>query len=189
MTLLVRAKDLARRPVVTLAGDDVAQIKDVVFDSHSGAVAGFTLSGRGLFAGPLKTALPVSAVRGVGLDAVMIDDQESLVEGSDMLDRRDVRERDVLGDHVVTDTGVEVGTVTDVILRGGPAPEVAGYEVQTTSTVQPADRKVLIPLPDTLAASGEAVVVPGRALDFAAHDIAGFGAALAEFRSHHDGES
>jgi sporulation protein YlmC with PRC-barrel domain len=62
VTLLVRATELVKRPVVTLAGEDVAQIKDVLYDAASGAVSGFTLNGRGIFAGPLKHALPMTGV-------------------------------------------------------------------------------------------------------------------------------
>ena len=43
MSLLVRARDLVKRPVVTLTGEDVAEIKDVVYDAGTGTVNGFTL--------------------------------------------------------------------------------------------------------------------------------------------------
>ena len=46
----MRTSEIATLPVVTLAGDDVAQVKDVVFSADGGAVAGFTLAGRGLLA-------------------------------------------------------------------------------------------------------------------------------------------
>ena len=55
MSLLMRATEVIKRPVVTLAGEDVAQIKDIVYAGAAGEVAGFTLNGRGLLAGPLKT--------------------------------------------------------------------------------------------------------------------------------------
>jgi len=49
MSVLVRARELIGRPVVTLDGNDIAQVKDLVFDKVSGQVAGFTLNGRGPF--------------------------------------------------------------------------------------------------------------------------------------------
>jgi hypothetical protein len=42
---------------------------------------------------------------------------------------------------------------------------------------------VLIPLPATLAVSGEKLVVPAAVTDFVADDLAGFGAAVDAFRA------
>ena len=79
MTRLMRTSEIASLPVVTLAGDDIAQIKDIVFSADGrGAVAGFTLAGRGLLAGPLKQGLSWGRVIGLGPDAVIIADLEAL---------------------------------------------------------------------------------------------------------------
>jgi uncharacterized protein YrrD len=178
---------LVKRPVVTLAGEDVAQIKDVVYDASGGAVGGFTLNGRGLFSGPLKAALPIGSVIAIGPDAVMIADETALVERAEVADPGDVRERNVLGNRVITDTGTDLGTVVDVILQTGAVTDVVGYEIQASPALEAEGRKVLIPLPDALAVSGEALIVPGGAVEFVAHDLAGFGAAVAAFRSHLEG--
>lgn len=188
MSLLVRATELVGRPVVTLAGDDVAQIKDVVFDESTGAVGGFTLSGRGLLAGPLKTALPMAAVRAIGRDAVMIAEETALVERDDVATSATVRNRNVLGDRVVTESGTDLGTVVDVILQAGVSTEAVGYELQASPALHPEGRRVLIPLPDTVAVSGEALIVPSGAVEFVSHDLAGFGAAVARFRAHLEGD-
>jgi uncharacterized protein YrrD len=183
MTLLVRARELVKRPVVTLSGDDVAQVKDVVYDERSGAVSGFTLNGRGLFAGPLTVALPMANVRAVGRDAVMIRDEGALVDRDEVAEPAELHERRVLGDRVLSESGTDLGTVVDVILQIDAAVDVVGYEVQAGAALQPEGRRVLIPLPDTLAVSGEALMVPSGAVEFVADDLAGFGAAVATFRS------
>src|SRR5205807_6354070 len=92
-------------------------------------------------------------------------------------------DRNVLGNRVLTDTGVEVGAVVDVILDVGRVAEVVGYEVAASQALASAGQRVLIPLPDTIAVSGEHLIVPGAALDFVAHDLAGFEAAIAAFRA------
>ena len=56
--ILLRARELAGRPVVTLGGELEAEIKDVVFESDGGPVAGFTLRNEGLFSRARKDALP-----------------------------------------------------------------------------------------------------------------------------------
>lgn len=184
MSLLVRATELTKRPVVTLTGEDVAQIKDVLYDASGGAVSGFTLNGRGIFAGPLKRALPMTGVKAIGRDAVMITDLGALTDRADVANPADVRDRNVMGDRVVTDTGTDLGTVTDVILQVGKITDVVGYEIEAGEALSEGGRRVLIPLPDALAVSGEALIVPGGATEFVAHDLAGFGAAVTAFRSH-----
>jgi uncharacterized protein YrrD len=183
----VRARELVKRPVVTLTGEDVAEIKDVVYDASTGAVTGFTLNGRGLFAGPLKVALPLAAVTAIGRDGVMIADESVLVSRRDVADAADVRDRNVLGNRVITDTGTELGTVLDVILQVGLITDVVGYEVSAAPALNTDERTVFIPLPDALAVSGEALIVPGGAVEFVAHDLAGFGGAVAAFRKQHAG--
>ena len=189
MSLLVRATELVKRPVVTLAGEDVAQIKDVLYDAVSGSVSGFTLNGRGIFAGPLKQALPMTGVTAVGRDAVMITGADVFAGRAEVADAGDVRDRNVLGNRVVTDTGTDLGTVVDVILQVGAVTDVAGYEIEAGQALSAAGQRVLLPLPDALAVSGEALIVPARATDFVAHDLAGFGAAVAAFRTHLKGDA
>ena len=85
MSRLMRSSEITGRPVVTMAGDDIAQIKDIVYSSGGGAVAGFTLAGRGLFAGPLKQGLSWSAVAALGAAAVMVADEAALAPVDDVL--------------------------------------------------------------------------------------------------------
>jgi hypothetical protein len=46
-----------------------------------------------------------------------------------------------------------------------------------------AGRHLYIPLPDTLAVSGEALVVPAAATRYIRDDLSGFGSAVEEFRA------
>lgn len=190
----MRTSEIAKRPVVTRGGDDVAQVKDVVFAADGGELQGFTLAGRGLLAGPLKTALPWTKVSALGRDAVMIIDGSVLVPREQLLAAAEGapgsggRGGDVLGSRVLTDDGTELGTVVDVVVDVPDAPgdgpaDVVGYEIEASAALGTAGRKVLIPLPDTLAVSGENLMVPSSAREFVSNDLSGFGAAVAEFRS------
>lgn len=192
----MRTSEVAKRPVVTMAGDDVGQIKDVVYSAQGGAVAGFTLAGRGLFAGPLKQALLWPAVTALGTDAVMINDETALSDIQQVLDASagaGGSGGDVLGSRVLTDSGLDLGKVVDVIIEvDGPRVgecDVVGYEIEASESLANVGTRVLIPLPDTLAASGEHLIVPGSAKDFVGHDLAGFGAAVDAFRAQLAGPS
>jgi sporulation protein YlmC with PRC-barrel domain len=83
---------------------------------------------------------------------------------------------------VLTDTGVRVGTITDVVVDTGSG-DVVGYEVR------PADepdtrkgRRSYLPLPETGAVSGEALIVPAGAVEYISNDLAGFGEAIDRYR-------
>jgi uncharacterized protein YrrD len=187
---LMRTSEVTKQPVVTMGGEDIAQIKDVVYSAGGGAVGGFTLSGRGLFAGPLKQALPWSSVAALGADAVMIADDRALEPVQSVLDASASTGGsggNVLGSQVLTDSGIDLGTVVDVIIEVGQAQggqcDVVGYEIEASEALGTKGTRMLIPLPDTLAASGEHLIVPAAAKDFVAHDLAGFGAAVLAFRA------
>ncbi|MFV9455360.1 PRC-barrel domain-containing protein [Rhodococcus sp. NM-2] len=205
MSVLMRCSEITTRPVVTMAGEAVAQVKDIVYAAGGGEVAGFTLAGRGPFSGPLDRGLVWDAVAALGADAVMIADEDALAPLAGVLERASSRRgsgSDVLGAEVLTDTGTALGAVVDVIVEVDGANgrcDVVGYEIESSEasrsevsemseTFGHKGTKVLLPLPDTLAASGEHVMVPASATGFVRDDLAGFGAAVAAFRAHLRGE-
>jgi uncharacterized protein YrrD len=182
-TLVMRASEVIGRPVVTLGGEFVAEIKDVVFERTGGRIAGFTLRNPGLFSRSRRDALPWAGVHGLGRDAVMVADETVFVPTKELAPRKQARKADVLQDRVLTDTGRDLGRVVDVVLYGGTCMEVVGYEVEASETLGTAGQRVLIPLPDTVAVSGEHLIVPAAATEFVSDDLAGFGAAVDAFRS------
>ncbi len=182
MTVLMRVTEVSGRPVVTVRGDDVAQVRDVVYGGGNGEVAGFTLAGRGLLAGPLKHGLPWVGVRALGRDAVIIDDESVFQPRDEVIARAQAKGGDVFGSQVLTDDGVELGEVVDVVLDVDEYADVVGYEIDPTEALSKDNKRVLIPLPDTLAVSGERLIVPAAAVDFVTDDLAGFGAAVEAFR-------
>jgi uncharacterized protein YrrD len=191
---LMRTSEVAKRPVVTFAGEDVAQIKDVVYSAGGGAVGGFTLAGRGLFSGPSKQALAWTSVAALGADAVMIKDEAALEPTQTVLDASASSGGsggNVLRSQVLTDSGLDLGTVVDVIIQVDEGPtgqcDVVGYEIEASEALGTKGTRMLIPLPDTLAASGEHLMVPASAKDFVSQDLAGFGAAVLAFRAQLEG--
>lgn len=192
----MRTSEIAKLPVVTMAGEDVAQVKDIVYSAGGGDVGGFTLAGRGMFAGPLKQALSWAAVSALGADALMIADESVLEPTQSLLDASAASGGsggDVLGSQVLTDSGTDLGRVVDVVLEvdggDGGTCDVVGYEIEASEALGTKGTKVLIPLPDTLAASGQHLMVPASAKDFVSNDLAGFGASVAAFRAQLEGST
>lgn len=186
MSLVMRAGEITGRPVVTIdGGEDVAEVKDVVFSHDNGFLVGFTLNRRGWLGGPRKEVLAWDDVRGLGPDAVMVADLDALRppdaeqgfgnEGGD----------NVVGGRVITDSGNELGEVTDLVLEvdAGQA-RVVGYEIGGPTVERgPGGDRRYIPLPETFAVSRAALIVPASVTNFIRDDLSGFGGAVDEFRS------
>ncbi|MFE9646730.1 PRC-barrel domain-containing protein [Streptomyces sp. NPDC006365] len=179
MTVYMRAGEIIRKPVVTLSGEDVGQVKDLVFDASTGGIRCFTLAGRGLLSGPLHRALLWRNVHALGPHAVMVRDENALEE-DDSAAGPGVEESagvNVLGVAVTTRGGAQLGTVTDAVVATGRAPVVAGYEVETAER-----RRVLLPVAGPVTVSGERVLVPDATAEHSAGDLGGFGTAVKSLR-------
>jgi uncharacterized protein YrrD len=193
VTRVVRARELIAKPVVTLAGDDLAEVRDVVYDSERGELLGFTLNKRSWFGGKLRERLTADAVHAIGKDAVMVESDDALVDAAAAPEpvANATPERNVIGASVLTESGTRVGDVTDVIVALGTGARAVGYEV---TGGQPGDATArYVPLPEQRAVSGDALIVPDEVDRFVVDDLAGFGASVPEFRAqlHEDarGES
>jgi uncharacterized protein YrrD len=185
MSTIAAATTFIALPVVTLdGGDDVAEVKDVVYDADGARLMGFTLNKRGWFRGPMKRVLPWSEVAAVGRNAVMVRDTNALTERDDA--PIDVGEpatnRNVIGNRVLTDEGVELGIVADLIVELDDEVTVVGYQLDAKGT-PPGHGMVLIPLPEQISVSGDALVVPKEVEAFIRDDLTGFGGAVESFRS------
>lgn len=180
MKLLMNASQINGLPVVTVSGgEDVAEVRDVIYSPEAGRLVGLTLNKRGFFSGRRREVLPAEAIHAIGRDAVMIADESKLVLPADAPDdvARPEMGRNVLGDDVLTEGGVSLGTVRDLALTVGSSGEVVGYEIEKAS-----GGKGYIPLPAQLAISGAALVVPDVTEEFVRDDLVGLGAAVDEFR-------
>ena len=179
MTQLLRATGLIGRPVVTLSGESPLEVKDVVFEKDAGALLGFTLRKHGFLGGPVSEDLAWSDVHGLGPDAVMIQDSEVLRTEHGVSSASS----DVIGSTVMSESGTELGEVVEVVIQVGASADVVGFEVEPSPELSGSgDAHVFIPLPDTMAISGEKIIVPDSAINFVRDDLAGFGAAVADFR-------
>ena len=157
---LIRGRDLSGHPVVDVkTGEDIAEIRDVVFDPASGRVTGFTLNKRGLWSGRLRAVLPIDGVSAVGTGAVMISGADALVAGDDD-DAQDIEaaseaDAEVVDDLVVTESGQTLGIVRDVIVMGGALPRIVGFEIDAGE-----DRTQFIPRSPHGGVSASALIVP-----------------------------
>lgn len=181
MSVLVTGSAIRGLPVVTIAGgEDVAEVRDVIYSPEAGRVVGLTLNKRGFLAGRRREVLSAETIRAIGRDAVMIDDESSLIlaESSPADLGTPPSGRDVTGDEVLTEGGASLGQVRDIVVLVGSNGAVVGYEIDTAT-----GGIGYIPVPSQLAVSGSALVVPDTTRQFIEDDLAGLGAAVDESRS------
>lgn len=176
---LIRASEVVGLPVVTIdGGEDAAEIKDVVYDSTNHRLIGFTLNKRGWFRGSMGSILAAEHVAGIGADAVMVADEACMTaedHGAPTL-ATPSDGHDVMGNDVVSSSGVVLGTVIEVILETGSDPQAVGYEVETE------DGSVFVPASAQMGLSAENLIVPAEAEAFTNNDLVGFGASVTSFR-------
>lgn len=181
MKLLMTGSQITKLPVVTVdGGEDVAEVRDIIYGPEAGRIVGLTLNKRGFFSGRMKEVLPAEAIHAIGRSAVMIADDSRLTQRDDAPD--DVghpdTSRNVMGDDVLTEAGVSLGTVKDIVVLVGSTGEVVGYQIDT-----PGGGHGYIPLPVQLSVSGAALVVPEMTKEFVHDDLVGLGAAVDDFRN------
>ena len=181
MSLLMTASQINGLPVVTVTGgDDVAEVRDVIYSPRAGRLIGLTLNKRGRFAGRAKEVLAAEAIHAIGSDAVMITDASALSDRHEAPEdvANPATERNVIGNDVLTERGVSLGKVRDLALLVGGDGEVVGYQIDKTD-----GSPAYIPLPAQLAISGSVLIVPDMTEDFIRDDLVGLGAAVEEFRT------
>jgi uncharacterized protein YrrD len=180
MKLLMTASQIRGLPVVTVqGGEDIAEVRDLIYSPEAGRLIGMTLNQRGFLSGRRRETLPAETIHAVGQDAVMVMDEAKLVAPEDAPDEiaHPATERNVLGDDVLTEGGTSLGKVVDLVLLVGSTGDVVGYQIDKTD-----GGNGYIPLPAQLAVSGDALVVPEMTKDFVQEDLVGLGAAVDEFR-------
>ncbi len=180
MMNVMRATELIGLPVVSIAsGEDIAEIRDVVYDGEEHRLVGFTLNKRGFFTGRMKAVLPSDSVAGLGPDAVMVagDAAVSASETPDAM--KDLSSTtSIIGDRVLSADGNELGVVTGIVLAIGARARAVGYEVDPTGD----SVKVFVPISAQMAVSGSTLILPENATAFIRNDLTGFGAAIASYR-------
>jgi len=178
----MKTSEIIGLPVVTVdGGEDVAEIRDVVYAGDEGSLVGFTLNKRGFFAGRMRQVLSAETIAAVGPAAVMIDSADGLLDRSDAPDAvaDPATDRNVLNDPVVTEDGVRLGTVVDLVVEVGSRGTVVGYELAREGTKETR----LVPRPQQVAVSGDALLVPTATADSVSEDLSGFALAVDKVRA------
>jgi uncharacterized protein YrrD len=181
---LMRGSDLIGRPIVNARdGENVAVVRDVVFNPAGGMLVGFTLTAT---PGHLGTVLPIGGISSIGTDAVMVLGTEGFsapesINGQGVAAAR-LADNDVIDDLVVTESGRALGKVCDVIVRGGASPQVVAFQIEGGEC-----GAGLVPIGDHRGVSGSALIVPDEFETRIHHDLTGLATELGAPTSRQNG--
>lgn len=178
---LMRAGDVPGLPVVCIdSGEDIAEIRDVIYDGAQHELRGFTLNKRGLLSGRLKQVLRIANCSAIGPDAVMIHtagDLSSAEEAGDDVSTKTAVQ--VVGNRVVSANGSDLGEIVGVVIETDGLPSAVGYEVKKAASKETA----FVPISEQMTISGKNLLVPAELEPFITNDLAGFGASVATYRA------
>jgi sporulation protein YlmC with PRC-barrel domain len=111
----MKATELNHRPVVSLNdGVKIGEVSDLTLDATHLKVSTLVMVGH-----DGNSVVPFAAVRGIGMDAVTIDDSrivQAPADNNDMTERRISR---LTGLSVMNQSGLIIGSVEDVEFDGG----------------------------------------------------------------------
>ena len=79
---------------------------------------------------------------------------------------------------MITEGGVRLGTVSDLVLAVGGRGLIVGYELRRENAKEP----WYVPRPAQLAVSGDVLLVPDRFEDYVSRDLSGFALAIARLQ-------
>lgn len=182
----MRAAAIVGLPVVTIdRGEDIAEIRDVVYDGASHTLVGFTLKKRGFWGGKLPVQLIGDQISAIGPEAVMIDSDQVLVDRADAppgLSERGAA-HPVIGTPAITTDGRNLGEVTSVVIETGRHPRAVGYEIAAPGVDDGPPVVRFVPILADMALSADNLVVPAEVLPYTGDDLDSFGQVLTSFRS------
>ena len=149
--------------VVTLAdGHEVGSVKDVVIDPGYENVSALVVSEGGLLSD--ARIVRVGDIRSYGRDAVVIEGDDAVVEGSTQPDIPNESRRTLAGMKVYSSTGEQVGTIADVYFEEEDG-RIVGFEVSAGMVDDIAQGRRFLPVTELDHVGDEIVYVRPEATE------------------------
>jgi len=168
---MVRGRDILRLPVITRdIGKKVGQVEDLIIDRPGTRVLGILVGEKGILSDARVVAW--AAILVVGLDAVIIDSESSVVKASEVPEIKEVLERGFVleGTRVQTTAGRELGAIENFFFDGATGM-VEGYELTGGLNEQQPSGSAFMPTLPSFEAGKDYAFVDSSATD-ALEDLA-----------------
>jgi uncharacterized protein YrrD len=168
---MIRGRDILRLPVITRdVGEKVSQVEDLILDRQGTRVLGIVVGGKGILSSTRVVAWPSVLV--VGLDAVIVDSESSVVKASEVPEIEEVLERGFVltGTRVQTTEGRDLGKIENFFFSSETGA-VEGYELIGGLNEQQPSGSAFMPTPSSFESGKDYAFVDPSAGD-ALEDLA-----------------
>jgi len=161
-----KAKSLLGLSVITRTdGKNLGTTRDLIFSENSQRLIAILLSDRELFGMIDAKCIPWQQVREVGVDAIMVDGDESLqnVHTDAIIAEAYDAKHSIDGKQLTTDQGENLGHVSDLYLDD--SGQVAAFEVSGGLFANALGGKRYLERPSQMRVGDDVIIVPHSAVD------------------------
>ena len=147
---MIKGSEVIGKPVVSYSdGKELERVQDLVFDAENGVVLALLVDQGGWFSE--AHVLPLTDIREIGEDAVIIDDAKQIVSAADLPRIQEVLEGSnaLKGTKVLTEDGKDLGKLVDLSFDAHTGM-VKEYEVSGGILADVSSGRATIPAPKTL---------------------------------------
>ncbi|AKG20162.1 PRC-barrel domain-containing protein [Calothrix sp. 336/3] len=173
-----KGSDIIDKVVVTYdAGKKIERIQDLIFDQNHNQILGFLVEEKGLFRD--AKVIPLQEVRAIGLDAIVVNSQESVVEAHLVPTIKEILHQNIVlrGTRILTTEGLDLGGLVDLFFDEHSGL-VEGYEVSGGVFADAYSGRSFVPAPETLKIGSDVAFVPPETAQMMAEQVGGIRGAV-----------
>lgn len=173
-----KGRDIIGKTIVAYdTGEKVDKIEDLIFDQDRNLLLGFLIDEGGWFSN--AKVLPLSLVKAIGLDAVIVPSEDAIQTASHFPDIDNVLKRNNIlkGTQIMTLDGRDLGTLVDLYFDDQTGV-VEGYEVSGGLFADAYTGRSFVPAPQTLKIGEDVAFVPPETADLMQEQVGGIKAAV-----------
>jgi uncharacterized protein YrrD len=173
-----KGKDIIGKSIVAYdTGKKIDKIKDLIFDQDRNLLLGFLIDEGGWLSN--AKVLPLSSVKAIGLDAVIVPSEDAVQTASHFPDIDNVLKRNNIlkGTQIMTLDGRDLGTLVDLYFDDQTGA-IEGYEVSGGLFADAYTGRSFVPAPQTLKIGEDVAFVPPETADLMQEQVGGIKAAV-----------
>lgn len=158
---MLKGKDIIGRNIVTISGGThLSKVNDLIFDYDANQLLALLVDEGGWFRA--AKVVPYSAVRSLGENAVMVDNEDAVVsarEDSRIAELLSAKQKSLIGTKLLTTDGRDLGRITDVYFEA-LSGQVLGYEATGGLFADLTSGRTFVPAPQSVKIGDDAAIVP-----------------------------
>lgn len=173
-----KGSDVIGKVVVTYdTGKKIQRIIDLIFDRKRNQLLGFLVEEKGLFRD--AKAIPLQEVQAIGLDAIVVRSQESIIEAHHIPAIAEILRHNIVlrGTRILTTEGLDLGELVDLFFDE-QSGLVEGYEVSGGMFADAYSGRSFVPAPKALKIGCDVAFVPPETAQMMQEQVGGIRGAV-----------